>query len=54
MNIDPPIPVEMQSGSGEIIEMADDGSEVTIRLDNGTIVKLDGQAPSSLWEHTVQ
>lgn len=54
MKIDPPIPIEMQSGSGEIIEMADDGSEVTIRLDDGTIVKLDGQAPAKLWEHSVQ
>jgi hypothetical protein len=54
MKIDPPILIEMQSGSGEIIEMADDGSEVTIRLHDGTLVKMDGQAPAALWEHPLQ
>lgn len=54
MKIDPPIPVNLPTGPGEIIEMADDESEVTVRLRDGSTIKIDGSAPAQLWETMVQ
>jgi len=54
MKVDPPIKVSLPEGEGHVIEMTDDGTEVTVKLLNGEIIKFDGQQPAKLYKDMPQ
>lgn len=48
MKVDPPIPISLPFGDGNITEM-DDGGMVTVMLESGEVIKIDGNLEADLY-----
>jgi len=50
MEVKPPIRCIHSRGNGLIVAMSSDESEYTVRLENGSIIKLDGQGRAEVYQ----